>query len=211
METKSIKISPSGSEVKYLTLKDAALGRAVKKIGAIERRLGGDHFLCLCRNIVSQQISGLAAQSVWRKLGAILGSSKGGGAAKKILSSSDESLLACGLSRRKVSYLKAVASELDSGKLNFKQLEKLSDAQICERLTKLRGVGIWTAEMMLIFSYARQDVLSISDFGVRTGIMKLKKKKDMPQSDFEKLKKRYSPHGTAASIYFWAIADGAEF
>jgi DNA-3-methyladenine glycosylase II len=93
-----------------------------------------------------------------------------------------------------------------SGEIDFNSLNNMSDSDIINKLTRLRGVGVWTVEMLLIFSLCRPDVVSYNDFGIRKGIMKLYQLNELNRNQFDIFRKRYSPYGTTASLYLWEIA-----
>ena len=114
----------------------------------------------------------------------------------------------CGLSGRKIEYLRGIADAALSGTIAFDTLAERSDSEVIAELVKLKGVGVWTAEMLLIFALGRPDVLSFKDLGIRRGIMMLNHLDSLTESEFEAYRKRYSPYGTLASLYLWRIKDG---
>ena len=128
-----------------------------------------DLFHALALSIVSQQLSLRAADAVFRKLESSLKCID----AERILAASPEDLRACGLSFRKIEYLKGIAAAKLAGHLEYEDFAKKSDEEAIEELVKLKGIGVWTAEMLLIFSFGRPDVLSFRDLGIRKGIMLL--------------------------------------
>lgn len=164
----------------------------------------GDLFYALLQSVVSQQLAIRAAEAVFRRLESCLGELS----AENVAAAPFEDLRACGLSGRKIESLRAIADAKLSGKIDFDALPQMSDAAIIAELVKLRGVGVWTAEMLLIFALGRPDVLSFRDLGIRRGIMMLHHLDSLNEKEFETFRRRYSPYGTLASLYLWKIKDG---
>ncbi|HEY8500473.1 MAG TPA: DNA-3-methyladenine glycosylase [Clostridia bacterium] len=191
-------------EIEYLSSKDSILGKAIDRIGIIKRQVSPEPFKVLINSVIGQQISGKAADTIWNKLIAAVGEIT----PENIGSAGFECLQACGMSFRKSEYIKGIAEAALSGEVDFSSLDNMSDSDIINKLTKLRGVGVWTVEMLLIFSLRRPDVVSYNDFGIRKGIMKLYQINELNRDQFEILRKRYSPYGTTASLYLWEIAAG---
>lgn len=190
------------TEIEYLSSKDISLGKAIKRIGIIKRQIIPDPFKALVYSVIGQQISGKAAETVWNKLVAMIGEVT----PESLASAELERVQSCGLSFRKSGYIKGIAEAALTGKVDFKSLNNMSDAEIINKLTKLRGIGVWTVEMLMIFSLCRPDVVSYNDFGIRKGMMKLYKIDELDRNKFDILRKRYSPYGTTASLYLWEIA-----
>jgi DNA-3-methyladenine glycosylase II len=124
----------------------------------------------------------------------------------------DAQLRACGFSFAKIAAIRDIAAKTLDGTIpSSRQIEKLGDEEIIERLTEARGVGRWTVEMLLIFQLGRKDVLPVDDFGVRSGFRVAYKKREMPKpKDLLKFGERWRPHGTTAAWYLWRSADGAK-
>jgi 3-methyladenine DNA glycosylase/8-oxoguanine DNA glycosylase len=110
------------------------------------------------------------------------------------------------MSDRKAGYIISIADAALSGFINFDTLHTLTDTEIIKKLTALTGVGVWTAEMLLIFSLERPDVVSYGDLAICRGMMKLYGLKELPKEKFEKYRQRYSPYGSVASLYLWAVS-----
>ena len=164
----------------------------------------GDLFLGLVQSIVSQQLSVKVAEVIFRRVEALLGEIT----AANLLAADPEALRGCGLSGRKVEYLRGIAEAQRTGAIDFAALARKPDAEIIGELVELKGVGVWTAEMLLIFSLGRPDVLSYRDLGIRRGIMMLNGLAELPEEEFDLYRRRYSPYGTLASLYLWRIKDG---
>ena len=183
-----------------LAQRDEKLGAFISQIGFIERRISDDFFGGLCYNIVNQQLSMKACDTLWAKLIGKLG-------AISPESCVDTCMLKdCGLSQSKASCIAECARRFISAEISSEILSCMSDEEICARLMQIKGIGRWTAEMTLIFCLGRMDVLSLSDFGIRKGLSLLH---GIPTNDIkamQKYKTLYSPCGTVASVYLWEAA-----
>ena len=190
-------------EIKYLKDKDPKLGIEIDEIGMIKRETNKDLFSALISSVISQQISTKAAVTVKnRLLDLALNLSP-----KSLAKLSQDDIQKCGMSFRKADYIKSISEYFIENTIDFKSLNKLDDSKIIKELTKLKGVGIWTAEMILIHTFERQDILSFNDLGIRRGIMKLYSLEDLSKEEFKKYKEKYSPYGTVASMYLWEISS----
>ena len=191
-------------ELDYLRKKDKKLGLAIDRIGPLEREIIPDLFTALIRNIVAQQISKEAMITIWGRMRERFGDIT----PARFGPLSAEEIQACGMSMRKAEYICGVSRSAAEGTLDLAALHYLPDEEVIERLSSLRGVGPWTAEMLLIFSMERPDVLSYGDLAIRRGIMTLYGHKTLDRERFERYKKRYSPYGSTASLYLWEISAG---
>lgn len=189
-------------ELEHLKKRDKKLGAAIEKIGMIEREIIPDLFSALINSIVGQQISSKAAITVWNRLQEQLGNIS----PETIESATIEGIQQCGLSMRKAGYIKGIAEAVISGKLNLAQLHSLPDDGIINQLLLLKGIGKWTAEMILIFSMERPNVVSWGDFAIQRGMMRLYNLKSLSKEQFDKYVKRYSPYGSVASLYLWELS-----
>lgn len=189
-------------EIDYLKSKDKKLGEAIDRIGLIKREVTPDTFTALASSIVGQQISSKAAKTVWSRLNELLGD-----ITPESISQADISKIQiCGMSQRKAGYIKGIADAAITGEVDFSTLHKLTDEEIIKKLSSLHGVGEWTAEMLLIFSLNRPDVVSYKDLAIRRGMMNLYGHKELSKERFERYRKRYSPYGSVASLYLWALS-----
>lgn len=189
-------------ETEYLSSRDAMLGEAIGKIGMIRREVNPDLFSMLINSIVGQQISGKAAETVWNRLLSLCGDITPGKIGKLDLTE----IQSCGMSMRKAGYIMGIANAARDGSVDFNALAAMNDREIINTLTKLNGVGVWTVEMLLIFSLGRPDIISFNDFGIRKGMMKLYGLEKLTKEIFGEYRQRYTPYGTTASFYLWAIA-----
>ncbi len=192
-------------EINYLKKKDKRLSEAIDRIGKIERMVIPDLFEALISSIVSQQISNKAADTVWKKFIELIGVIR----PETVIAEDVNNIQKCGMSFRKASYIKDIAESVYSGELNIDELNHMSDEEVIKKLTSLNGVGVWTAEMLMIFSMERPDILSWGDLAIKRGICKLYNHKELTKKQFERYKKRYSPYGSVASLYLWALSAEA--
>jgi DNA-3-methyladenine glycosylase II len=189
-------------EIDYLKSKDKKLGAAIDKIGMIHRKVTPDPFEALISSVVGQQISTKAAVTVWGRMVELLGDINPESISREDISK----IQVCGMSQRKAGYIKGIAEAAISGEVDFNKLPSMTDEEIIKKLSSLHGVGEWTAEMLLIFSLNRPDVVSYKDLAIRRGMMNLYGLKELPKEKFEKYRKRYSPQGSVASMYLWALS-----
>lgn len=190
------------TETEYLTARDPVLGAAIARIGHIDREVIPNLFTALVNSIAGQQISGKALDTVWKRLCDRLGEIT----PETVLAAGEETLRSCGLSGRKAGYMLAAARAVQDGTLPIHSLVEKTDEEIIKVLTVLPGVGRWTAEMLLIFSLERPNVLAFDDFGIRKGICRLYGLDELTRAQFEEYRARYSPYATVAGLYFWEIA-----
>lgn len=190
------------AEIEHLKKKDKRLGEAIDRIGIIEREIIPDLFTALINSIVGQQISSKAADTVWDRLGSLLGEIT----PQNIINASAQDIQKCGMSHRKTSYIIGAAEGVLSGLLDMEELKELPDEEIIKRMTAIHGVGVWTAEMLMIFSMERKNIVSWSDLAIRRGMCRLYNHKELTKEQFNRYKKRYSPFGSVASLYLWAIS-----
>ena len=188
-------------ELDYLRKKDKKLGAVIDRMGILKREVNPDLFASLIESIIGQQISSKAARTVKRKLHDICGMDP-----EKLHELTLEEIQSCGMSMRKAEYIKNIALTAVSGEVDFNALPGKSDGEIIEILTAIKGVGIWTVEMLLIFSLMRPDVVSYGDLAIRRGIMRLYGHKELPKERFLRYAKRYSPYGSVASLYLWEVS-----
>ena len=192
-------------EIEHLKRKDKRLGEAIEKIGQIYREVDSDISSSVVHNIVGQQISSAALKTVWTRLNERLG----GVSAKTVHAVSREELQSCGITFRKADYIKDFADKVRRGEFVADALRAFDDTDVVRSLTALKGIGVWTAEMLMIFCLQRPDVMSYGDLAIHRGLRMLYHHRNIDRKLFEKYARRYSPYGTVASLYLWAIAGGA--
>jgi DNA-3-methyladenine glycosylase II len=188
---------------------DPVMARLIRKIGPIHLRARRvPVFQSLVQAIIYQQLSGKAADTIFARFQGLFGD--GFPSPAQALASTAEQLRSAGLSRPKAKYVRGVAEKAASGKLpSLESCDDLTDAEIVEQLTELKGVGRWTAEMFLIFNLARPDVLPVHDLGVRRGFQIAYGKRKLPEPEqLEKFGQRWKPYRTLAARYLWRAVDG---
>ncbi len=192
-------------EIEYLKDRDSALGAIIDEIGMIERTVIPDLFTSLVNSIVGQQISSKAMDTVWGRFEERFPLIKPDTLDRATL----EEIQQCGMSMRKANYIKEAASKIVSGELDIDELYTLSDEEVIEKLSSLHGVGIWTAEMIMIFCMQRPNIMSWGDLAIQRGLRMLYRHRKIDRKLFEKYKRRYSPYASVASLYLWEISSGA--
>lgn len=192
-------------ETDYLAAKDKKLGEAILKIGHVRRKVDEDLFAAVTHQIIGQQISTAALATLWDRLNDRIGKVD----AEGILSLGREQLQEVGMSYRKAEYILDFAEKVKSGAFDVKALERMPDDAVVLELTSLKGVGVWTAEMVMIFCMQRPDVVSFGDLAILRGMRMLYRHRALDRAKFDKYRKRYSPYGSVASLYLWEIAGGA--
>ncbi|HHU55417.1 MAG TPA: DNA-3-methyladenine glycosylase 2 family protein [Acholeplasmataceae bacterium] len=190
-------------ELEILKGKDKKLKEYIEKVGMIERKINSNLFEELIGSIVSQQISTKAAETVSKRLIDLVGLVT----PENILNTDKELLRKCGMSERKVSYIFDAANKFYTKELDVDSLKHLSDDEFIKKITIIKGVGIWTAEMLLIFSLNRKNILSFNDYGIKKGLKILYNLDEVTRDNFEYYKNLYSPFSSIASLYLWDIAS----
>jgi DNA-3-methyladenine glycosylase II len=201
----------------HLRASDAKLGALIDCVGEFKLRLdpAPSPFESLVESILYQQLHGKAAATIHRRVREYFG---GDPAPQLLIATPDELLRACGVSGNKIKALKDLAARtLDGTVPSHKAITKMTDAEIIERLTAVRGIGPWTVEMLLIFRMGRPDVFPVSDYGVRKGFaltfQRLPKTRPLAAEDLPKAEvllkrgKRWAPFRSVASWYLWRACD----
>ncbi|MFC4101952.1 DNA-3-methyladenine glycosylase family protein [Paenibacillus xanthanilyticus] len=191
------------AELTHLMRVDPLLGEAIARIGRIERTIIPDPFAALAHAVVGQLISVKAADAIWLRMQQRVGEMTPGRVAELPI----EALRECGVTMRKAEAIQGIACAALDGKLDLSGLNDRSDDEVIALLTALKGIGRWTAEMLLIGSLERPDVVSWGDIAIRRGMMTLYGQPDLTKAQFDEYRARYSPYGSVASIYLWAIAS----
>jgi DNA-3-methyladenine glycosylase II len=189
--------------------KDARMRRVLKlKLEARERP--SEPFAALVRAIIYQQISGKAAASIIAKFLKLFPGSKFPTPAQ-VLKVSDAKFKKAGVSPQKRKYLRDLAARFLDGTIEPKKFPKMTDEEIREHLIRVKGIGRWTADMFLMFTLYRPDVLPTGDLGIQKGFQRVFALRKLPSPEkMEKLAKLWSPHRTVASLYLWRVADDTE-
>ncbi len=186
--------------------KDAKLRKIIEKYELSDWEKESDLFKDLIESIINQQLSGKAAATIFGRFKKLFGT-KNFPKPKDIFKVSDEKIRACGISYSKIKYIKGICQAIVDKSLDVKKILSLSDEEVIIELTKLKGVGRWTAEMILIFSLQRPDVFSTGDLGLRTAVSKLYKIDREDKEKIEKISKKWSPYRSLASRLLWRSLD----
>lgn len=192
-------------ELAYLRKADKRLAEVINQIGVIERPVNPDLFSALVNSIIGQQISTKAHQTIWQRMQNELGEIT----SDVIDSLSLEELQRFGTTFRKAEYIKSVAQKIKSKEFDIETLHSMPDEDVCAKLSELHGIGVWTAEMLMIFSMQRPNVLSYGDLAILRGMRMVYHHRKIDKAKFNKYWKRFTPYASVASLYFWAVAGGA--
>ena len=192
-------------EISYLAARDARLAEAMERIGRVEREVDTDLFSAVMHHIIGQQISTKAQATIWARMRDALGDVT----PAAVDAASIEELQAFGTTFRKAGYLKDFAARVLDGSFDLDAVAKMSDGEAIAALSSLKGIGRWTAEMILLFCLQRPDILSYDDLAIQRGMRMLYHHRAITPELFAKYRRRYSPYGSVASLYLWAIAGGA--
>lgn len=193
-------------ELNYLKAKDPQLEAVIDQVGYIEWPVDPDLFGATVRHIVGQQISGAAQATIWQRFKTQF---KNKVTAKKILDLGVADIQKLGISFRKASYIIKLAEAVQNGQIDFKKLPEMTDEEVIVQLSALPGIGPWTAQMLLLSSLMRTDVLSYGDFGIQRGLRMIYHHRKITPALFAKYRRRYSPYGTIAAFYIWEVANGS--
>lgn len=188
---------------KFLS-KDKYIGPLIKKYGSckIKPITPSRYFVDLVETIVGQQLSGKAAKTIFGRVGEGVGEIT----PENVLKIDDEMYRSWGLSRQKTTYVKDLAKHVKEGSLKISKLNKLTDDEVIRELVLVKGIGVWSAKMFLMFSLGRPDIFPFEDLGIKNGITKLLKRQ-LNSQDIDKFALRWKPYRTVASWYIWANFD----
>lgn len=192
-------------EIEYLKSKDKILGEVIEKIGHIERVTDTDLFSSVVHHIIGQQISTKAQETIWQRLKDELGEVN----AENIYKTDISRLQSLGMSFRKAEYIKDFADKVHSGNFNLQDISEMSDEEAIKALASLKGIGVWTAEMILLFCLQRPDIFSFDDLAIQRGLRMVYHHRKIDRKLFEKYRRRFSPYCSVASLYLWAVSGGA--
>ena len=187
----------------YVAGKDPVMKELVERFGRLEIRVSGDIFADLVSDIVGQMLSNRVAEAIVGRLRALAG----GLTPEKLLAKTLEEIKNCGMSARKAEYILALSRDVKEGKYDFSRLDSMTDGEAIAYLMKIKGVGRWTAEMIAEFSLGRKDIFSYDDMALRNGIVKAHGFKTLSKKRFERLRKKYSPYASVASLYYYRLND----
>ena len=191
--------------VNHLKKSDPVLRAIIERVGPCRMEFGPAEFHSLAEAIVYQQLNGKAALTIFKRFASLVGEPL---TPDGILKLSDAELRAVGLSKQKSAYLRDLSAKTREGLLDFSRLPELSDDEVIQHLTQVKGIGVWTAHMFLIFSLRRPDVLPTGDYGVQMAVKKHYNKRKLPRPIvMEKIARPWSPYRSIACWYLWRSLD----
>jgi DNA-3-methyladenine glycosylase II len=192
-------------EVDHLKKSDPVLAAIIERVGACRMEFAPPEFHSLAEAIVYQQLNGKAAATIFKRFAASAGEPL---TPEGILKLTDAQLRSVGLSKQKSSYLKDMAARASRGELDFTRLPEMTDDEVIKHLTQVKGVGVWTAHMFLMFSLKRPNVLPTGDYGIQMAIKKHYKKRKIPKPEtMAKIAKSWEPYRSVACWYLWRSLD----
>lgn len=190
--------------VDYLKAKDKKLGAAIDAVGLVRREMDEDDlFSAIVHQIIGQQISTAAQATIWNRMRERLGEVT----PSAVCAATEEGLQSCGITFTKARYIKSCAEKVASGQFDLDAVREMDDAEAIAALSSLEGVGVWTAEMLLLFCLGRPDILSYGDLAIHRGMRMVYHHRKVTREMFERYRCRYSPYGSVASLYLWAISS----
>lgn len=192
---------------KHVSRADPKIRHIVKEHGPIEFDAGGAPFESLVEAIISQQLNGQSARSIFNRLKALLGT--GTIDAQALIKSSVPRLRKAGVSPQKISYLKDLSSQVVRGHLDLEELRTKPDEEVMRILDAVRGIGPWTAHMFLLFTLGRPDVLPVGDLGIQMAVRRVYSLRKLPGAKkIEQIATNWHPYCSVASLYLWQTKDG---
>ncbi|WP_339316803.1 DNA-3-methyladenine glycosylase 2 family protein [Paenibacillus sp. FSL R10-2734] len=190
------------ADIDYLRSVDPVLGAAMTQMGKVGRVVIPDLFTALIYAIVGQLISVKAVQTIWARMQDRFGEIT----PQQLAIHTADEIQACGMTMKKAVCIHDISNLVAQGDFKLEELYGLSDQEVVQRLMTLKGIGKWTAEMMLLNSMERPDVISWGDIAIRRGMVKLYGLDTLTKDQFEQYRLTYSPLGSVASIYLWEIS-----
>ena len=192
-------------ETEYLKSKDARLAEVIEKVGHIDRPVDSDLFSSVVHHIIGQQISTKAQQTIWQRMNDTFGEVT----AEIIGNASIDELQSLGMTFRKAEYIRDFSLKIINGEFDLAVVEHMNDEDAISALASLKGVGVWTAEMILLFCLQRPNILSFDDLAIQRGMRMVYHHRNIDHKLFEKYRRRLTPYCSVASLYFWAVSGGA--
>ena len=190
--------------INHLKASDPVLGKIIERIGTIKMAFREPTFESLVRAIVFQQLNGKAARTIYDRFA----TAAGGISPETVLAMSADQMRACGLSRQKLSYIRDLAEKTIQRQVVFEQLSDMSDADVIQHLTQVKGIGTWSAQMFLMFALRRPNVMPTGDYGIRSAIQKAYRKRKLPKhEEMLKISRKWEPYCTVACYYLWRSLD----
>ncbi len=193
----------------HLAATDPVMARLVHERGPLELRPTNNYFFTLVEGIASQQLASKAADTIIRRIKALVPDMETPDA-HSVLAVPDDLLRRAGLSWNKVRYVKDLADHVISGQLPLDHISQIEDEEVIKALIAVKGIGRWTAEMFLMFSLARPDVLAVDDYGLRTAMQRLYSLSELPKpAAMREIGETWRPYRSYASLYLWHSHDNS--
>ena len=190
--------------IKYLKEKDPTMNKIINSVGAYSIKIRHNPFLALVEAIIYQQLTGKAAQSIYKKFISYYNNNEYSVQPQYIILTAYNIMKSFGLSNKKIEYIKLLSGDIIKGNINLKSLEEKEDEEIINELTKLKGIGRWTAEMFLIFCLERKDVFPLKDLGIKKAIQRWYFNPEYPdEQSIIDLSNIWKPYRSIASWYLW--------
>ena len=190
-----------------LLKRDRNMQVLIEKFGRPNFKIGQDYFQSLFRSIVFQQLSGEAAQTIYKRLVKLIPETSNL-CPNEVLKIEKNDMSKAGLSSQKINYVRNLADYFENNSFQKKDVERMTDEEISRELTQIKGIGQWTVDMFLMFTLNRADILPYKDLGIQKGIMKIFKMKNLPsKKEMENCSRKWRPYRTIACWYLWRIAD----
>ena len=193
------------AETEYLKRKDRRLAAVIEQVGHIDREVDGNLYASVVHHIIGQQVSTKAQQTIWLRLQDAFGVVE----PWILAGASRDDLQALGMTFRKADYILEFSRKVVQGEFDLDAVERMPDEEAIRALVSLKGVGVWTAEMILLFCLQRPDILSFDDLGIQRGMRMVYRHRAIDRERFERYRRRLSPCCSVASLYFWAVSGGA--
>jgi DNA-3-methyladenine glycosylase II len=192
--------------INHLTKADPKLAEVIRKVGPYRMKYHDPDFASMARSIVFQQLNGKAAASIYARFEA---GCRGCVTPEAVMRLRPARLRNLGLSPQKSEYVRDLSKRTLAGEIDFAELPKLSDEEILRTLTAVKGIGVWTVHMFLIFALKRPDVLPVGDYGVRSAMKRLYGLADLPKpAEMETIAGPWQPWRSVASWYLWRSLEG---
>ncbi len=185
---------------------DRRLRPVIDRVGAFRMRRVRNRYECLVGAIINQQLSGSAARSIQSRFRSTY--ARRFPLPADVIATRNPVLRRTGLSSMKISYIKGLSRELESGRLRLDALTKMDDESVIDSLVSVRGIGRWTAEMYLMFALGRPDVLPVGDLGLRTGVQKLYSLRSPSPDKIRRIAEKWRPYRSVATWYIWRGMQG---
>ncbi|MDY0074464.1 MAG: DNA-3-methyladenine glycosylase [Acholeplasmataceae bacterium] len=201
---KTIVYQHESEITKYLIERDPKLSELFDKQKQVTVYVSDNYYESLIDTIIAQQLSGKAAATISKRVHTFFNEDI---TPENLIKADDESLRALGVSYPKIKYLKSLAEHMIDQSVDFSQLDNMSNQEVIDMLIQIKGIGVWSAQMFLMFSLGREDVFSPLDLGLRNAVKHLYQNPDLTVPEIEKISENWSPYRSVVSHFLWHIWD----